>query len=206
MEKRKILGIGHPRTGTGYTANFIKKFGIDVGHEVMFKDGIVAWQLATDFDEGELPFMHRARNIYFKTYNWESKIYNVRNPIDSIVSVSFTELKTLDFRSQVAGFEKEKNRVTMAIKSILHWDKMILDKKPDIIYRIEYDTEKLFQFLNERYSVKWNKMAEMAVNDIKNKRKHPDISELKDEFDSVPDELRIGINNYCKKYDYPLIY
>lgn len=203
-ENKKILGMGHPRTGTGYTANLIKRLGLDVGHEVMFKDGIVAWQLATN--ETDLPFMNRCKNVYFDSFNWETKIYNLRNPLNSIVSIVFTETKTLEFRNMIGKIEMEKNRVSMAIQSILCFDEIITEKKPDIIFRIEHDSDKLFDFLNSRYEITWSNLAVAAVKDVRNKRKHPDIAELKDEFENVPEDLKLKINSFCVKYDYPNVY
>lgn len=207
MEKdtKKILGLGHPRTGTGYTSNLLRNWGLRVGHEVLQDDGIVAWQLSTNVKE-ELPFMGRCKDVYYDTFNWETTIYNLRNPKDSIVSISFTEKGSLNFRNKIANIEMEKNRVSMAIKSILYFDEIILEKKPDIIYRIEHDVDKLFNFLNSKYKISWTNLARIAVNDKKNKRKHPDFIELKNEFENVPDDLKLKINNFCKKYSYENVY
>ena len=129
MESKKILGLAHPRTGTGYTSNLLRSFGLHAGHEIMQKDGIVAWQLAPVLEEKEeLPFMKKCRDVYFDTYNWETIIYNIRNPKDSICSICYTENKTLAFRNRIAKIETEKNRVSMAIQSILYFDRVILEK------------------------------------------------------------------------------
>ena len=204
-EYRKILGLGHPRTGTGYTANLLRRWGLDVGHELLFKDGIVAWQLAVDTKDN-LPCMHKCMDVYFDSFNWETIIYNLRNPKDSILSIVYTETTTLSFRNRIANIELEKNRVSMAIQSILHWDKLILDKNPSVIYRIEHDADKLYDFLKDRYKISWNKNALEAVKEIRNKRKHPDISEIQNELESVSDDLKSKINSFCLKYEYPNVF
>lgn len=207
MKSKKILGLGHPRTGTGYTSHMLKYFGFKVGHEIMKEDGIVAWQLAPILEKKEdLPFMHRCKDVFFDTYNWETIIYNIRNPKDSICSICYTETKTLNFRNRIAKIETENNRVSMAIQSILYFDEVILNKNPNIIYRIEHDIDKLYEFLNERYAIKWNDLIEIVAKDKKNKRKHPDLIELKDEIESVSDELKGKINSFCEKYNYPKFY
>ena len=45
MNHVEILGLGHTRTGTGYTSKVLSDWGLDVGHEVMRKHGIVSWLL-----------------------------------------------------------------------------------------------------------------------------------------------------------------
>ena len=40
-EVKKILVVGHPRTGTGYAAKLLQSWGLDVQHEKMGKDGTV---------------------------------------------------------------------------------------------------------------------------------------------------------------------
>jgi hypothetical protein len=204
-ETKKILGLGHPRTGTCYTSNLMRSWGLLVGHELLYRDGIVAWQLATN-GEYKLPFMSKCEDVYYDTFNWETIIYNLRNPKDSITSIIFTEKASLNFRNKIANIKMEENRVSMAIQSILYFDKIILEKKPNMIYRIEHDVDKLFEFLSLKYKISWNRIAKIAVNDKKNKRKHPDFGEFKNEFENISDDLKTKINNFCEKYEYPFLY
>jgi len=64
-----ILGVGHPRTGTGYTAKLLQSWGLDVGHEKMGEHGTVDWSLAP-----------ASKSIWiggvdFREWDWEHIIY-----------------------------------------------------------------------------------------------------------------------------------
>ena len=76
-QKIKILGLGHPRTGTGFTSSILNSWGLEVGHEKLERDGVVAWQLAVE--NGPWPYMADFPNV-----ESEILIYNVRDPRTSI--------------------------------------------------------------------------------------------------------------------------
>ena len=46
--------IGSPCCGTGYMAHALRQYGLDIGHEVMGRDGISSWQFAVR--DTDLPF------------------------------------------------------------------------------------------------------------------------------------------------------
>ena len=201
--KKKILGLGHPRTGTGYTHKILKSWGLKVGHEKMEADGIVAWQLVDQ--KGPWPFISRVKPD--NAYKWETIIYNVRDPKTSIASIIFSENKSkqsVKFRSEKLGIDLTGNRVEAAIRSILEFDKRITAMRPSFTYRIEDQSEELFNFLKSKnYEIQWD---DTDVNKKYNARKHPDLSEIEEEFNSVDRILRKRINRYCRKYGYPNLY
>jgi hypothetical protein len=194
----KILGLGHPRTGTGYTAFLLKSWGLDVGHEVLASDGIVAWPLA--IEKG--PFLY-IKDIANKI-NPELIIYNVRNPKDSIPSIVYTEdtkEESLNFRIE-NGVIKSVNRVEMAINSILQWDKLISKKNPDFVYRIEDQSQNLFDFIvSKGFEVEYTPSKEVI-----NARDHESLESLKDEMLSVRPSVKKKINTFCIKYGYDPIF
>lgn len=201
--KKLILGLGHPRTGTGYTHKIINSWGLKVGHEKMERDGIVAWQLVDK--NGPWPFIKTVKKN--DAYNYKYIIYNVRDPKTSIPSIIFTENKSkhsIKFRTEKLGIDLSGNRVEAAIKSILEFDKLITSRRPHLIYRIEDESEKLFDFLKEQgLDVKWD---DTHVNKKYNARKHPDFAEIEEEFNSVSGFYKRRINRYCEKYGYPKLY
>ena len=201
--KKKILGLGHPRTGTGYTHKILKSWGLKVGHEKMEADGIVAWQLVDQ--KGPWPFISRVKPD--NAYKWETIIYNVRDPKTSIASIIFSENKSkqsVKFRSEKLGIDLTGNRVEAAIRSILEFDKRITAMRPSFTYRIEDQSEELFNFLKSKnYEIQWD---DAYVNKKYNARKHPDLSEIEEEFNSVDRILKKRINRYCQKYGYPNLY
>ena len=86
LDRKKvlILGVGHPRTGTGFTASILSSWGLRIGHEKLMEDGIVAWQHV--IENGPWPWIKHTDKL-----KPEILIYNVRNPKDSIPSIVFTE-------------------------------------------------------------------------------------------------------------------
>lgn len=201
--KKNILGLGHPRTGTGYTHNIIQSWGLKVGHEKMAKDGIIAWQLV--YKEGPWPFISTVKEG--DVYEWKHIIYNVRNPKDSIPSIVYTENNkktSTDFRKRTMRINFEGNPVEAAIRSIIKFDQLINKRKPSITFRIEDESKKLFDFLEaEGYSVKWN---DAEVNKKYNARTHSDWDSLKPYLETVDQEHKNLINAYCQKYGYELLF
>lgn len=196
-EKRKIkiLGLGHPRTGTGFTAKLLQSWGLDVGHETVGKDGIVAWQLAVD--KGPWPYMPKFENNLAP----EFIIYNVRDPWTSIASIVFTEntkSQSTNFRVKQGGVLESTNRVELAINSILRWDRLITAKQPHFIYRIEDQEKELFDFLKSNGLEIEYVPSEGKVNS----RMHKGLQELENEKRTVRPSVKRKFNDFCLKYGY----
>jgi len=201
--KKNILGLGHPRTGTGYTHKIMQSWGLNVGHEEMKKDGIIAWQLV--HKKGPWPFIDTVKEG--DVYSWKTLIYNVRDPKDSIPSIIFTEdvvEESTMFRNKMIGVKFTKNRVESAILSILAFDKIIMKRNPDFIYRIEDQSENLFNFLKEGgHKVLWNSDY---INKKYNRRSHKKWESLSDDVNNLKPSLKLKINNYCIKYGYKKLF
>lgn len=192
----KIMGVGHPRTGTGFTAHTLNTWGLNVGHEKILEDGIVAWQFAVE--DGPWPFIE---GLEFRP-KWEYLIYNVRDPRTSIASIAFTENSTLPYRINVGKALQSPNKVEQAIYSILRWDQLISKMGPDIVYRIEDETPKLFEFLKSKgFEINWVEPVEKV-----NARHHWPLEKLEEEMASVRPSARMKINAFCAKYGYDLLF
>lgn len=195
----KILGLGHPRTGTGFTTKLLKLWGLKVGHEVLKEDGIVAWQLA--LTKGPWLFIKDIEN----TIKHDTLIYNVRNPKTSIPSIVFTEntvQASKSYRIDKGGVIKSENKVEFAINSILAWDRHIQNKRPDIVYRIEDESEKLFNFLKDSgYDVNY-----IEFNQKVNERAHSNMEDLQEDFENVSPAIKKKINRFCRRYGYEPLY
>jgi len=84
FEKRKlVLGLGHARTGTSHSAKIMKSWGMRVSHEGMDLHGIVAWQLAPDAPPPLIAF-NREPKLFRDQYEYETIVYNVRDPFFSL--------------------------------------------------------------------------------------------------------------------------
>ena len=198
--KKKILGLGHPRTGTGYTHTILNSWGLKVGHEKMEKDGIVAWQLVDPI--GPWPFMKAIKEG--DAYAYDFIIYNVRDPRTSIPSIVFSENKDASsskFRSERFGVNlNNNNRIANAINSILKFDNLILKRNPDFVYRIEDQSEELFKFLESNdIGVTW---SESKINKKYNARKHAGWDKLEEDLKTLRPSLKIKINDFCNRHGY----
>jgi hypothetical protein len=152
----KILGIGHPRTGTGFTSKLLTAWGVNVGHEVLNADGIVAWQLI--HSKGKYPFMTLPERPEYSIL-----IYTIRNPLYSIPSIVCTEdinKKSLNFRKKVLGFKIRKNPIETAIDSLIAYDIKARELNP-FPFRIERDQISLFSLLQKDHIVCYNNYNEI---------------------------------------------
>ena len=191
-----ILGVGHPRTGTGYTAKLLQSWGLDIGHEKMGEHGTVDWSLAT-----------KDKSLWvggsdFREWEWQHIIYCVRDPRESIASIAYTENiegSSLGFRIK-NGLTLTSNKVVDAIKSIILWDEIIEQLEPSFIYRIEDQSPDLFNYLKESgVDVEWN---ESVLNQRVNTREHSSLEHLLNESGYIGNLYKRKINRYCAKYGY----
>lgn len=208
-----ILGLGHPRTGTRFISAKCLSLGLDVGHEALGKDGIVSWLLVKQ--KGPYPFM--PSNVE-KRPKYKHLVYNVRNPIHTIPSVVYTENThpiSLNFRKKL--FQHSDNHLENTIDSILYFDDIISNMKPNITFKVE-EIEKLEDFLHKNYTchkkeniVHFNCVADAAWNytedltTVINKREHDNFSSLLRKY-SVSNMHKDKINSFCKKYQYEEIF
>jgi hypothetical protein len=205
-EKKKIynvLGVGHPRTGTGYTTKLLKSWGLNVGHEVLEDDGIVAWQLV--ISQGPWPYMEKYGdnlNADFKV-----KIYCVRDPRQSLPSIVYTENTnkiSFDYRASKTGRALIGNQLENAIKLLLAWDQKIMDEiNPNIVYRIEHDSKMLYDRLVES-GLQLTEHVEL--NERVNSRNHKSFEEMIEEFPNIAKSTIDGINDYCQRYGYAKLF
>ena len=203
--KKNILGIGHPRTGTGYTHTIMNSWGLKVGHEKMANDGIVAWQLVNK--TGPWPFIDTVK--LGDIYNFKNIIYNVRDPRTSIPSIIHSENTneySVNFRNDLFNIDIDKfeNRVEAAIESLTQYDEAVSKMKPGFIFKIEKDSEALYNFLlSQGLKIEWD---DSKVNKKYNARRHDGWKGLEQELDNVRPGYRAKINKYCEKYRYPLLF
>lgn len=196
-KQKLILGLGHPRTGTGYTAKLLQSWGLDVGHEKMGKDGTVDWSLAAGKSLWQ--------DVDIKDFDWKHIVYCVRDPKKAIPSSVYTEdiqSHSIDFRKENGVVVKE-NPIVTAINSIARWEHLISLLEPEIIYRIEDEGQELFEHLKSMgVGVEW---SDEVLGQKQNTRAHKSWEEMIAEFGEIPAKSKIRINQYCRKYGYDLI-
>ena len=198
MQHCKILGIGHPRTGTGYTAKLLQIWGLEVGHEKILNDGIVAWQLLKS--KGPYPYLEDI----FERPTFSYLIYNLRDPRHSLPSITFTENKNkLSYNFRLGLYPlSEKNSVEDAIESIVNFDEKIKKLTPSITYRIEDQDNILFDYLkSQKLDISYQKLDEVV-----NSRRHKSFSQMIKKFGTPSEKHQESINNFAQKYGYKKVF
>jgi len=196
---KTILGLGHPRTGTGYTAKLLQSWGLDVGHERMGEHGTVDWSLAGG---GKSVW----QEVDFREWNWSHIIYPVRDPRESIASIAGTEQSgaSLQFRAKFEPNVMMQNQVASAIVSIVKWDQLIRERGPGVTYRIEDQAEEVFKYLTTAgVEVTW---SDEAVGKKWNQREHETFDELLKSSEYVLGRYKRQINEYCDRYGYTRLF
>jgi hypothetical protein len=151
---RSILIVGHPRCGTGYAAQLCRQLGLDIGHEKAGSDGISSWMFAVEADEN--PYSQDEISRSRRRLSWTWLLMPVRDlstAAGSVMRDSKHAPPSLKFRRQHILRETGLDLYAIddpfeaAIMSITSWARIVLPMKPDFIFRIEDEHEKLQHFL-----------------------------------------------------------
>lgn len=143
-----IIGLGHPRCGTGFTANLLQQHGLDVGHEEIGTDGIVSWMQVAK--RGPSPW-----GTTLTDYPPDAKMFlAARSPLSALNSVATEnqQIRSVGFRAEVIW---ELSRVDMfaednqsgppriydflgwSVISMAYWYELCLAQRPQLVYRVE---------------------------------------------------------------------
>lgn len=199
-----LLGIGLPRSGTGYTHMLLRRFGLDVGHELIRPDGCVDWRLSLQpkskkhFRIDSLPLFKRGLVIR-----------SVRNPSTTIPSF----IKRVIMRESAFKFVKNNlslnlsrlNKLEKCIEAMFAFEEAIDRWNPDYIFKIESSANNLFDFLSQHYH-DLHPYDQKLVNEVKfyNRGNHggwtPELTGLRN---SLKKPYKNKINSMCRKHDYP---
>jgi hypothetical protein len=163
----KYLITAHPRSGTKYMSELFKNNGHDVGHEEMGKDGTSNWQMAVYANE----YPYKGKDNFTRMdIEFDMIIQVIRNPIDAVSSIAFTEQPSEWFRSKYISIYG--NFVERAILSYVGWNKLILSQAPDMILPLEKAAQMLnfndVEKSNQRghYDLKHEQIKEIVNKDI----------------------------------------
>ena len=204
INHRKILGLGHPRTGTGYTAKILGLWGLDVGHEVFGADGIVNWSFV--HHSGRYPFSYRWTQTQRARPECDHLIYNVRDPNTSIPSIASTEN---DPKTEAFNFRKSRMKIDLdnqnpienAIESIHQFDLKIRELNPSITYRIEDQDYYLYGQLSKYFNITY-----VQHRTKENTRHHANMHDLIYQYGKPRQEFIDKIEDYCSYHGYPKLF
>lgn len=159
---REILITAHPRSGTGYMAQLLQLYGFDVQHEAVGADGISSWGFAVR----HLPFAH-FDNKHRGQFTFTHHIQTVRDPIEAIASIAYTEQKSEAWRSKfVVLFGNPVQRATM---SYMGWNKLIYAQNPTLITKLETAHKNIATYFD---------LPEQKLTQKVNTREHPKLTKL----------------------------
>lgn len=202
-----ILGIGRPRSGTGYAHMLLRKFGLDVGHECIRPDGCVDWQLSfrsrvkKPYGDGSLDFFKRGLVIR-----------NTRNPLNSIPSFVKRVVEVPPALKYIqANLDLNLDGLNSLEKSIdvMYAFEELLDTwVPDCVFKIETEADKLYQFLSKHYDdlLPFDQKSVDKLKFYNGDTYGVWMPELLQMRDSLKQPYINKINNICKKLGYPSIF
>lgn len=209
-----ILGLGHPRTGTKFTKDFIQSLGLDIGHEEMGTHGCIDWSLTSGYS--------LFANINIEDYNPDIILYTVRDPRQTIPSLVYTEdvydISTLknaciDFRKSNLNIKKKKNPIDFAIYSIVMWEKMFRQNYYSYAntYMFKIDNYEhyveLYNILKSKgFKVEWNKKTDKIIENKSNKRNHPSFDQMISELGRPNNWYKNEINKFAERHGYAKVF
>jgi|7_EtaG_2_1085326.scaffolds.fasta_scaffold67174_2 hypothetical protein len=205
----KYLVLGHPRCGTGYSAELFKSYGLNIGHERMGSDGISCWQYVIKDD---LPQFSKKdlNNKNRNQYNFDKIVHTIRDPFTALPSIYYTETPTganpkhwsYKFILQSHKWRKEKlelsdtNPFEFVAQSFLKWNELIENDSADIILKIE-SPDKLISYLED--TLKLKKIGE--AKKFYNSRKYDN----KFQWRKISPTTISMLDKFCDKYNYEKI-
>lgn len=220
---RKFLCIGHPRCGTAFTANLLTAFGWQVGHEEIKNDGVSSWMLAVN--SMHYPWGNIGYDNPLDQYDFEMLIHVVRNPIFAIPSIILEnkyspENRSFQFRRRwihkelgidlpnIVGADRDgmvlSDEVELALKTFLFWNRICELRKPNIVFRIEYDFCKLDSF--NKTSVQLDTTKCLRRNDSKPYQgtiyEKPFLLLTSNHLKKTNANLQNELKRFCEKYGY----
>lgn len=210
---RPILVIGHPRCGTGFTANLMRQCNLDVGHENDGKDGISSWMLAVD---DLAPYALSTSAKQRAALIWDTLILPVRNLETAVPSVmrenryappSYAYRRKHILAQTKVDLDNAESEFECAILSILNWVEMIEAQKPSFVYRIEDQAEKLVEFLCQENYISSANMKSLDLTPFNADKAYKGVRYPKEtisvaDWATLTDETWSKVLKYCKKYGY----
>lgn len=126
----KTLITGHGRSATGYMAKLMQAAGLDIGHEILGKDGVSSWlHIAPG---GSVTWAGEIEAV-----NYDHIIHVVRNPLDVIASAQTLRDESWLYMERVIGRRLPTDKVERAMTTYLEWNRLIDQHGPSLRVRAE---------------------------------------------------------------------
>ena len=210
---RKMLRVvGHPRCASGYMATLFSACGVEIGHEIMLRDGIASWMHVVA--DRQIPYGDNAT----ESVDFDHTVLCVRNPFDAIPSIILENSIEASFYfrrlhilratgDNIAGYE---TAIARATASFLHWHDMAMELRPSVTFKVEEAETAVREWLarwhpggnfaeREATGVIGYNSTRMAKRFLIQK---PELSEA--DWLDMPQKLIDGLLKFSSTYNYPL--
>jgi hypothetical protein len=127
----RVLVLGHPRSGTGYTALCFRQCGWEVGHEKVERDGISSWMWAVEANA--VPWGDPRGDTLLP----EVVLHVLRDPAACVSSVAYTEHGSEKWRAKWIRIPEGCGSIERAVWSIHGWSRLIESNHPTHRTKIE---------------------------------------------------------------------
>jgi len=137
-----VVGLGHPRCGTSFTAHLLARNGLQVGHEALRANGIVSWMLVAERLAN--PWGHAIGPLA------PHRCFVVaRSPLAAIPSIMGEDLEPLSQSWRVEAIRQHtgvdirdpaavpQTPVGRAAASYAWWYRMVLARRAGMVFRVE---------------------------------------------------------------------
>ncbi len=206
MDGDKYLVLGHPRCGTGYSAELLKSYGLNIGHERMGADGISCWQYVIKDDLP--PFSQKDLNNKNRNHHKFNKIiHTIRDPFTALPSIYYTEtphganpkhwsykcvIQSHNWRKEKLGLD-DINPFEFVAQSFLNWNELIEKEIPDILLQIE-SPKTFIRYLEDK----------LKLEKLNNVEQYYNSREYENNFDwgKISSDTLYRLDEFCKKYNY----
>ena len=198
-----ILGLGHPKTGTGYTAHLLKAHGFEILHEKNGKDGMTSW----------LACVNRDDQLWGQKPEPGDKKYFIiaKSPLDAMLSVigENNNWKSLSWRrlaiKDKLGIDIFDENVTtqdavgLAVASLYYWYQICFSFDYEFIYRVDDHTDNklLSELLGKRITRKKD------VHRNSHPERYAGFSYTTQDLNNLSQDWKSRLAELCEKLGYP---
>lgn len=210
---RALLIVGGAHYETDLIARLLSNIGLDVGRETDGRDGIASWMFAAN---GPVPRSHSRISDRRDALRWKALIMPVRDIKDAVPFImreNRSDPESFDFRRRHilarTGLDLDRLSTTFqrAVVSFLSWIRMVEAIKPDFIFRIESDCEKLYWFVAENIGIPPNSLDKINLPEVLHDESYrgastAELSVPAGDWGSLSEELWAEVEDYCRRFNY----
>lgn len=155
-QSRRYCFIGSPRCGSHYVSAFLRRNGLDIGHELLGADGICAWQFTASSNQYPYISDPQAQSDFF--VHAERWFVYARNPVSAIPSLivenekaplSYAFRRELIYQHYGVNLDDFASPIERAARAYAHWYMLALARKPEAVLRVEHFLADCRQYIGD---------------------------------------------------------